>query len=262
MIYAVGFRIIQCIYLFVSKDKYQMRSQEFITTNPTLEEDWKSAAAGIGTALALGTGSMTGLKSPSTTPSTTVTQPGSQAGAIKRPSAPAIKKTPSTPSEHQTLLSARAQAAGIGGAELTHFLSQASHETLGFKRMLERGTPEYFQKRYDKTGAPRRARVLGNTELGDGERFRGRGYIQLTGRYNYAQAGRSLGLDLIRNPDLAAEPEVAAKIAVWYWQKRVRPRVTDWDKTTVKAVTKPINPGGRGMASRERHFQKIQYQKK
>jgi putative chitinase len=239
-----------------------MRITEFTNINPTLEEDWKSAAAGIGTALALGTGGMTALKSPTTTPSTTVTQPGAQAGEIKRPSAPEIKKTPSTPSEHQALLSDRAQAAGTGGAELTHFLSQASHETLGFKRMLERGTPEYFQKRYDKSGAPGRARRLGNTELGDGERFRGRGYIQLTGRYNYAQAGRALGLDLISNPDLAAEPEVAAEIAIWYWQKRVQPRVTDWNKTTVKAVTTPINPGGKGMASRERHFQKIQYQKK
>jgi putative chitinase len=132
-----------------------------------------------------------------------------------------------------------------------------SHETLGFRKLIERGTSEYFRKRYDKSGNPRKAKTLGNTELGDGERFLGRGYVQLTGRYNYAQAGRALGLDLVSRPELAADPVVAAKIAIWYWQKRVQPRVGDWKTASVKSVTRPINPGGKGMKSRERHFQKI-----
>ncbi|WP_346241505.1 glycoside hydrolase family 19 protein, partial [Streptomyces malaysiensis] len=49
---------------------------------------------------------------------------------------------------------------------------------------------------------------LGNTEPGDGHRFRGRGFTQLTGRSNYEAASRDLGIDLVNNPDMAADPEV------------------------------------------------------
>lgn len=85
-----------------------------------------------------------------------------------------------------------------------------------------------------------RTGTSGNTEPGDGWRFHGRGYIQLTGRYNYTRDGRELGLDLVGNPDLAADREIAADIAIHYWQSRVVPHGHQLD---VRSATLDINGG-------------------
>ena len=61
---------------------------------------------------------------------------------------------------------------------------------------------------------------LGNTQPGDGMRFKGRGFIQLTGRANYEEYGRKLGVDLVGNPDLALDPKISAKILVEYFSER------------------------------------------
>ena len=226
-----------------------------------MDEDWRTTAANVGTALTLATGGYLASKPSGTDQAPAIlTQPAAQhTGTVQSPAAPVKKpvQKPENPSEHEAFLRAQAEAAGITGTELTHFLAQLSHETLGFRRLVERGTSEYFRKRYDKSGNPRRAKILGNTELGDGERFLGRGYVQLTGRYNYSRAGQALGIDLVSRPDLAADPIIAAKIAIWYWQKRVQPRIDNWQNASVKSVTQPINPGQRGLKSREQHFQKI-----
>ena len=81
---------------------------------------------------------------------------------------------------------------------------------------------------------------LGNTEPGDGWRFHGRGYVQLTGRDNYERAGRELGLDLAANPELAADRGNAANIAVHYWQSRVVPHGNQFN---VREATHDINGG-------------------
>jgi putative chitinase len=92
----------------------------------------------------------------------------------------------------------------------------------------------------------------GSEKSGDGWRYRGRGYIQITGRDNYRRAGQALGLPLEKNPDLASRPEIAAQIAVWYWQNRTRPNVRDF--YDVRRVTATINPAQRGARSREENF--------
>lgn len=61
---------------------------------------------------------------------------------------------------------------------------------------------------------------LGNTIAGDGQKFKGRGFIQITGRYNYANYGQKLGLDLINNPDQALDVVVSAKILAQYFVDR------------------------------------------
>lgn len=81
---------------------------------------------------------------------------------------------------------------------------------------------------------------LGNTEPGDGARFHGRGYVQLTGRDNYERVAREIGIDVVRNPDLASDRENAAKIAVHYWQGRVVP---NGHQTNVREATHDINGG-------------------
>lgn len=108
---------------------------------------------------------------------------------------------------------------------LAYLLATAKHETADtMQPIYERGAKAYFNK-YEpgtKIGAN-----LGNTLKGDGYRFRGRGYVQLTGRANYAKAGKKLGIDLVGNPDLALQPDIAARILIrgciegWFTGKKL-----------------------------------------
>jgi putative chitinase len=182
-------------------------------------------------------------------------------GAANAKYAPAQAKAPvaqvQAPTQQSPLinqLKAVAVASGIQGTELAQFLAQCAHETANFASMEERGSPAYFTKKYEKN--PRKAKILGNKVKGDGERFKGRGYIQLTGRDNYTRAGAALGLPLAQQPDLAARPDVAAKVAVWYWQNRVATKIKDFSNTG--AVTKKINPASKGLQSRQDQFKSFQ----
>lgn len=107
-----------------------------------------------------------------------------------------------------------------------YLLATAFHETARtMQPITEYGGRKYFDK-YD-TGSL--AKALGNTPSkdGDGFEYRGRGYVQITGRANYAKAGKALGLDMIADPDLALVPDHAAKILVrgctegWFTGKRL-----------------------------------------
>ena len=153
----------------------------------------------------------------------------------------------------ESLLHKVAVAAGIVGTELAQFMAQTKHESWNFSRLKEKGVGQgYFAKKYDRQYAPRTAKILGNKQIGDGEKYHGRGFIQLTGRDNYRMASQSLGIDLLNNPDLAEQPDIAAKIAVWYWQTRVKPSINNFNDT--KAVTRKINPAGKGLEDRHANF--------
>ena len=194
-------------------------------------------------------------------------KPGQEIKVPKAPeiTQPEIKKEPEkkktakldtsktlTGTTHEAVLTKTARAAGITDpTELAAFLAQCAHESHDFKSMVEYGGSLDFRK-YDPKYAPKKARALGNKKAGDGARYKGRGYIQLTGRYNYKRAGQALGIPLEKNPELAEKPEVAAKIAVWFWQQRVQPNVDNFND--VRAVTKPINPGLNGLEDRKEAF--------
>lgn len=90
-------------------------------------------------------------------------------------------------------------------------------------------------------------RNLGNVYPGDGWNYHGRGYVQLTGRANYARVGRELGLDLIEYPELAEDRETAARIAIHYWKTRVVPNGHQHD---VREATRDINGGYNHLAER------------
>jgi predicted chitinase len=145
-----------------------------------------------------------------------------------------------------------AVAAGIRGSELAQFMAQCAHETMNFHTLRERGDKNYFLKKYDRKYNPDNAALLGNVRDGDGVRYYGRGYIQLTGRDNYTRAAKALGLDLVNNPQIAERPEVAAQIAVWFWKNRVASQVSNFHDTS--AVTRPINRNLTGIEDREHKY--------
>lgn len=124
---------------------------------------------------------------------------------------------------------------------IAHFLAQAAHETTGFRDMVELGPEAYF-RRYDGRAD------LGNTQPGDGARFRGRGIFQLTGRANYRRFGGRLGLDLESRPEVAAEPPIAVALAGLYWVDRGLNAYADADE--VELVTRRINGGLNGLRDR------------
>ncbi len=224
-----------------------MLVKEILDTKTTIEEGWKEKAASLGLAGVIGIGAVGGLssidKQSSKKPAELKILPIEKSG---------IEPITNSPLEFK-LISA-AMRAGLKGEELAQFLAQCAHETDNFRKMTERGSINYF-RRYDKRFAPTTARKLGNVQPGDGEKFKGRGYIQLTGRYNYKIAGKSLNLPLEERPELAADPDIAAKIALWYWNRRVKPNVDDFSDTV--EVTKNINAKLLGL--KNRHVKFIDY---
>lgn len=109
-------------------------------------------------------------------------------------------------------------------------LATAFHETARTMQPIhEMGGKEYLRRNYDITGSkPDRARRMGNVNPGDGVKYAGRGYVQLTWRVNYAKAGKALGLDLVNDPDRAMDPIPAAMILRkgmeegWFTGKKLR----------------------------------------
>lgn len=104
--------------------------------------------------------------------------------------------------------------AGLPLSWCAYALATAYHETAHTMQPIrEFGGPKYLTRMYDITGArPSLARQMGNTAPGDGVRYCGRGYVQLTWKVNYAKAGTALGVDLVANPDKAMRGDVAAQV--------------------------------------------------
>jgi len=103
-----------------------------------------------------------------------------------------------------------AQRRGTPLRQVAYMLATSLHETAAtMQPITEYGKVSYFDKYEPGTKI---GRDLGNTVTGDGYRFRGRGYVQLTGRRNYRKASEELGFDIVANPARALEPPVAAAI--------------------------------------------------
>ncbi|CAB4145959.1 Glycoside hydrolase, family 19, catalytic [uncultured Caudovirales phage] len=128
-----------------------------------------------------------------------------------------------------------------------HFLAQTAHESAGFKTTTEYAFGRAYEGRRD----------LGNTQPGDGVRFRGRGLIQLTGRANYRTYGAQLAVDLEGNPASAAAFPVAALTAALYWRTR---KINDpADRDDIETVTRKINGGLNGLASRKTYLARAKH---
>ena len=158
------------------------------------------------------------------------------------------------PNIHERLIIRNGKVRGMSDEEIAAMLAQIRVETGDFQYMTELGDARYFQM-YDPQYAPRKAAALGNTEPGDGYKYRGRGYLQITGRYNYAQASKSMPggyTDFIESPDLVATPAIAVQLAFHYWARRTAPNVSNWND--VRSVTKTINPGLSHLAQRQEAY--------
>lgn len=122
------------------------------------------------------------------------------------------------------------------------FLAQVGHESGCGRWTKEIWGPTPAQERYEFRAD------LGNNKPGDGSRFRGRGLIQITGRYNYEQCGKALGLDLLAHPELLEQPDNAAMSAGWFWDARGCNAFADAGDFT--GLTRRINGGLNGLQDR------------
>lgn len=167
---------------------------------------------------------------------------------IPRPKArPSLKNL----GQYSSYLYDEAMRQGIKGVELVALMAQAAQETGRFKDLDENGDTEYFQM-YDPEFSPAKAEELGNTEPGDGEKYKGRGFLHITGKYNYEQAANAFGMPFVEKPELLEDPEIAAKTSVWFWLNNVRPKVKNFNN--VRSVTRKINPKLHALDKRERFF--------
>lgn len=126
------------------------------------------------------------------------------------------------------------------------FLAQIAHESGSLHYTAELWGPTEAQRRYEGR------KDLGNVIAGDGFKYRGRGLIQTTGRYNYAQTAKALGIDCINNPELLSEHANASRSAAWWWQSRSLNRFAD--AGDILGCTKVINGGTNGLEQRKKLY--------
>jgi len=147
----------------------------------------------------------------------------------------------------QCLSDACAQFGITNNVVLAMFLGQIMHESGGGIWLTELASGEEYQGRTD----------LGNTAPGSGVKYKGRGFIQITGLFNYEAATKALGHDFVNNPTDLALPKWAALSAAWYWSshgltEKAQPGTLD----AFVACTKVINGGTNGEADREMYWGK------
>ena len=127
---------------------------------------------------------------------------------------------------------------------LSAFLAQIGHESGRLRYVEELASGKAYEGRTD----------LGNTTKGDGVRFKGRGLIQITGRYNYTELANDTDVDFVSYPELLKEPEFAVMSACWFWDKRKLNMLADEER--FRDITKKINGGYNGLEDREKLYAK------
>lgn len=124
------------------------------------------------------------------------------------------------------------------------WLAQLAHESGQLRYVRELASGEAYERRRD----------LGNTQPGDGVRFRGRGLIQITGRANYEQLRVALGLDCVAHPEILEDPHNAARVSGWFWKGRGLNELADGGTVNFTKITRRINGGTNGLADREMFY--------
>lgn len=130
---------------------------------------------------------------------------------------------------------------------MVHFLAQVGHESGDLRYNEELASGNAYEGRVD----------LGNTQPGDGPRFKGRGLIQLTGRANYVVYGNARGQDFVTGNNyllIASNPNLSVDVACWYWTTHGLNALADADN--LNGITLIINGGYNGLADRAAHLQR------
>ena len=133
---------------------------------------------------------------------------------------------------------------------IAHFLAQVGHESLSFIYTQELASGAAYEGRKD----------LGNTQKGDGVRFKGRGLIQLTGRDNYDNYGKHINVDLLKIGNeqiVSSTPRYALDVSLWFWNKRRLNKYADNDD--LKAITRRVNGGYNGLADRGHYLDRAKF---
>lgn len=122
---------------------------------------------------------------------------------------------------------------------IAHFIAQIGHESGDLNYVEEIASGDAYEGRRD----------LGNINPGDGRKYKGRGLIQITGRANYTEISKDLGIDFVSNPQLLASNQCAAESAGWYWNKK---SLNYWaSKDDLISITRIINGGTNGLIDRQ-----------
>lgn len=131
-----------------------------------------------------------------------------------------------------------------------HFLAQVGHESLSLIYTKELASGAAYEGRLD----------LGNTEKGDGSRFKGRGLIQLTGRSNYASYGKHANLNLLQKGNeglISSVPRYALDVSLWFWENKRLNLYADADNLMV--ITKRVNGGYSGLSDRQDYLDRAKF---
>jgi putative chitinase len=164
---------------------------------------------------------------------------------------------------------------GWGKQEMAQFLAQAEHESMGFTHIKEDGyrperAYEVFPRRfgslanaksiYAKSGSTGLFEVIysgrnGNDKPGDGSKYIGRAFLQITGKANYETIKDETGIDVIAKPELLEEPEMATRASMVWWKVNIHRRISDFSNTP--AVTRLVNgPALLGLGERTKNYNK------
>jgi putative chitinase len=131
------------------------------------------------------------------------------------------------------------------GERMAAFLAQIAHESGELRYVREIASGEAYEGRAD----------LGNTEPGDGVKYKGRGLIQCTGRANYQTISDFFGIDFVDDPELLESNEWACRSAAWFWASRKLNVLADHnDEENFKLITRRINGGLNGWADRLKYW--------
>ncbi len=125
-----------------------------------------------------------------------------------------------------------------------HYLAQIAHESAELKYTKEIASGKAYEGRKD----------LGNTQKGDGVKYKGRGLIQITGRANYTKYKRYCGYDVVSRPELLEQPLGAVRSSMWYWSTHGLNELADADN--LLKITRIINGGTNGLTSRKSYLVK------
>ena len=127
---------------------------------------------------------------------------------------------------------------------LQHFVAQCAHESDGFKTFEEYASGKAYEGRKD----------LGNTLKGDGVKFKGRGAIQLTGRFNYAAISKAVKVDYVLHPEWLSGPINGTRAALWYWKERGLSALAE--KDDLVGITRKVNGGLNGIDNRRLYLER------